>query len=102
MPASRIRYTARAARMASDLLGHFEELDRVEASWNLLDALEEAELRISTDPGASRSAPGPYPLLARPDRGWVKAGRYWITHTLDDPAVIVGVFFEAADIPGRL
>ena len=101
MPAH-IRYTARAARMASDLLDHYEDLGRLEAAWKLLEALEEAEHRISTDPSASRSAPSPYPQLKQPGRAWIRAGRYWIRHTLDEPPVIVGVFFEAADIPSRL
>jgi hypothetical protein len=33
---------------------------------------------------------------------WIKAGRYWVSCTTASPPVIVGVFFETANIPGRL
>jgi hypothetical protein len=32
----------------------------------------------------------------------VKAGRYWIAYSTKQPPVIVAVFYETADIPGRL
>jgi hypothetical protein len=35
-------------------------------------------------------------------RLWVNAGRYWISYSTTQPPVIVGVFYETADIPRRL
>ena len=33
---------------------------------------------------------------------WVKVGRYWFAYSLDDPPVFTAVFYEAADISGRV
>jgi hypothetical protein len=32
----------------------------------------------------------------------VKAGRYWVAYNTTQPPVIVAVFYETANIPGRL
>jgi hypothetical protein len=39
-----------------------------------------------------------------PGRGrvWIKSGRYWIAYQTDPVPVIVAVYFETANIPGRL
>ncbi|HEX4366898.1 MAG TPA: hypothetical protein VH023_08725 [Rhodopila sp.] len=47
-------------------------------------------------------APRPYPALARPDREWVKAGRYWIAYRTRPRVLIIAVFFETANIPDRM
>ena len=65
-------------------------------------AMQEAADRIEADPAAGLPAPRPYPELARPGRAWVKAGRYWVLYRTTAPPVIIAVFFETADIPGRL
>jgi hypothetical protein len=52
-------------------------------------------------PGDGLPAPRPYPELARPGQAWLKAGRYWIAYGTGAPPVILAVFFETADIPGR-
>jgi plasmid stabilization system protein ParE len=65
-------------------------------------ALEVAERRIAEHPEAGLSAPRPYPELARPGRAWIKAGRYWVAYRIKAPPLIVAVFYEMADIPGRL
>jgi plasmid stabilization system protein ParE len=65
-------------------------------------ALEVAERRIAGHPEAGLSAPRPYPKLARPGRAWIKAGRYWIAYRTKAPLLIVAVFYETANIPGRL
>jgi hypothetical protein len=52
-------------------------------------------------PAAGLPAPQPYPQLARPGVAWIKAGRYWIAYTTAAAPVIVGVFYETANIPGR-
>ena len=53
-------------------------------------------------PSAGSSAPRPYPDLARPGQAWIKSGRYWLAYSLTDPPVIVALFHDTADIPGRL
>jgi hypothetical protein len=47
-------------------------------------------------------APRSYPEIARPGRLWIKSGRYWIAYSPNNPPVIVGVFYDTADIPGRI
>ena len=66
-----------------------------------MTALESTWQMISNNPAAGLPAPRPYPQLSRPGRAWVHAGRDWIAHSIRPPA-IVAVFYDAADIPGRL
>lgn len=96
-----IGLTARAVRQFQELREHYEDLDRPAATRGLIVALEQASRIIENNPMAGLAAPRPYPHLARPDRLWVKAGRYWIAYEPTTP-VIVGVFYETANIPGRL
>jgi plasmid stabilization system protein ParE len=96
-----IGLTARAERQFRELREHYEDLERPEATRGLIAALEEASRRIETNPKAGLATPRPYRHLARPDRLWVKAGRYWIAYEPMAP-IIVGVFYETANIPGRL
>jgi len=58
--------------------------------------------KIVANPAAGLAAPRPYPQLAYPGRLWIKAGRYWIAYRMTPVPVIVAVFHETADIPGRL
>jgi plasmid stabilization system protein ParE len=97
-----IVFTPRAGRQVRELRQHYEDLGRPEASRALAAALEAAWLAITTKPKAGLAAPRPYPRLAQPGRAWVKAGRYWIAYSTSDPPVITAVFYETADIPGRL
>ena len=92
---------AKAARQVEQLRSHFEENGRPEATRNLILALQRARDRIGQDPHAGLAAPRPYPSLAHPGERWIKEGRYWFTHTLASPPMIIAVFFETADIPGR-
>ena len=96
-----IGLTARAERQFRELREHYEDLERPEATRGLIAALEEASRKIEKSPAAGLAAPRPYPRLARSDRLWTKAGRYWIDYEPTTP-VIVGVFYETANIPGRL
>jgi hypothetical protein len=41
-------------------------------------------------------------MLRSADRLWIKEGRYWIAYRLSPGPMIVGVFYESANIPGRL
>ncbi len=97
-----IPYSRRAALHITALLDHYSELDRPEAMRNLLAAMREASAMIEEDPSAGLPAPRPYPALARPGRLWVKAGRYWIGYRRRPSLGIVAVFYDAADIPGRI
>jgi plasmid stabilization system protein ParE len=84
------------------LIAHYEALGRLEASINLLNALERARARISEGPEAGLPSPRPYPSLAKAGRRWVIEGTYWISYSLTTPPVISGVFYAMADIPNRL
>eukprot|EP01037_Dinobryon_pediforme_P017868 gene17868-18097_t len=75
------------------LIVHYEALGRIEASINLLTALERAKARISTTPEAGLPAPRPYPSLAKAGRRWIIEGTYWISYSLNTPPVISGVFY---------
>jgi len=96
-----IGLTALAERQLRELREHYEDLGRPGATRALIAALEAASRKIEKSPNAVLGAPRPYPHLARPDRLWIKAGRYWIAYEPAIP-VIVGVFYETANIPGRL
>ena len=97
-----IVYAARALRQIDDLRQHYKNLGRIEAILTLDAALHEAERKIAADPSAGLPAPRPYPRLTRCGRAWVKAGHYWIAYATTSPPVIAAVFYDAADIPGRL
>jgi plasmid stabilization system protein ParE len=97
-----IAYTPEASRQIDDLIQHYEDRQRPEAIRALLTAMDEAEGKIDRAPSAGLKAPRPYPLLRQTGRAWVKAGRYWFAYGTTEPPVIIGVFFETANIPGRL
>jgi hypothetical protein len=67
----------------------------------LIAAIEEASRKIEQNPSTGLAAPRPYPKLVRPDRAWIKAGRYSMTYSATTPPVIVGIVFETANIPHR-
>lgn len=96
-----IRLSTEAERQVVELLRHYARLGRLEAGRTLIAAIDQATAKIEREPGQGLAAPRPYPALARPGRAWTKAGRYWIAYSTGTPPVIVGVFYEAADIPGR-
>lgn len=97
-----IVFTPRAGRQVRELRRHYEDRGRPEATRALAAALESAWQTITTNPGAGLATPRPYPQLAQPGRAWVKAGRYWIAYNTTRPPVISAVFYETANIPGRL
>jgi len=84
------------------LIAHYEALGRVEASINLLNALEKARTRIAERPEAGLPAPRPYPGLAKEGRRWIIEGSYWISYSLTTRPVISGVFYAMSDIPNRI
>ncbi len=97
-----IHYTRRALRQIADLRAHYDGLQRYEATDALQAALHEAERKIEANPALGLPAPRPYPQLARPGLWWVKAGRYWVAYGTTRKLIIAAVFYETANIPGRL
>ena len=97
-----ITLSPRAERHVESLLRHFDKLGRPEAQAALIAALDEAARIIESSPGVGLTSPRPYPDLARPDRVWIKSGRYWIAYRHRPSPVIVAVFHDTADIPGRI
>lgn len=97
-----IAYSPRAIRQIDALILHYEERQRREAVRAFRAALDQGERKIESNPAAGLAAPRPYPRLARPGRAWVRAGRYWVAYNTTQPPVIVAVFYESANIPGRL
>jgi len=89
-----IFFSPEAEAQIDGLLEHYERLDRIEATGNLISALDAAAHRIEHGPGTGLAALG---------LRWIKEGPYWIAY--DDTGrslVIVGVHHETADIPNRI
>ena len=97
-----IGYTGEARRQVGDLRAHYKREQRPEAARNLRDALRDAEARIEHDPEAGLPAPRPYPFLARPGQAWIKAGSYWVRYSILATPVITGVYYDRANLPGRV
>jgi plasmid stabilization system protein ParE len=97
-----IEFTPRARGQFRKLVRHYEDLNRPEATYGLVLAVEAAWRSFVENPSAALSAPRPYPNLARSGRAWIKAGRYWVSFSTLGRPVIVAVFFDTADIPGRV
>jgi plasmid stabilization system protein ParE len=64
-----------------DLTEHYEAKDRLEASRNLLVAVEAAKARIAHDPAAGLPAPRTYLQLRALEPIWILERRYWIAYT---------------------
>ena len=94
-----MRLSDTARRQVDDLRRHYRRRQRPEALRNLAAALRAAP-RLITD-GKSMVAPRPYPCLAATGEAWVHAVPYWIAYSLAKPPVILAVFFDQADVPGR-
>ena len=93
--------TPRAARQVDELRQHYEQRERIEALRAPAAALDEAERKIESNPAAGLAAPRSYPELAQSGHAWIKAGRYWVAYSTTAPRVSLGVFYDAANIPGR-
>jgi plasmid stabilization system protein ParE len=96
-----VQFSARAQRQVRALFRHYEQPERPEAAAALVNSLEAAVASIAANPAAGLPAPRPYPELAAHNRLWLKTGRYWVAYSLTQPPIILGVFYDAADIPGR-
>ncbi len=97
-----IGLAARAERQLASLRKHYEKKERPEAIWALIKAIEIASDSIEADPAAGIAAPRPYPWLIRRGQLWTKAGSYWVAYSLTRPPLITAVFYDKANIPGRL
>lgn len=97
-----IRLSPEALTHLRDLLDHYESLDRLAASENLLKSLDQARQQIAARPEAGLPAPRPYKQLARLGLRWLKSGPYWISYTPTTPPLIAGIFHATADIPNRI
>jgi plasmid stabilization system protein ParE len=96
-----IGFTARAARQLQQLRSHYESLERPEAVQGLVSAVEEASRKIEANHSVGLVAPRPYPHLARAGQAWIKVDRYWISYSTTKPTLIIAVFHDTANIPGR-
>ena len=94
--------TDEALEQVHALRHHYETLARDTAIRALDRALADSEAKIERAPSAGLSAPRPYPQLARPGWAWIKSGRYWVAYRTERAPVIVAVFSETANIPGRV
>jgi plasmid stabilization system protein ParE len=97
-----IALTPEPRRHVRALYVYYEERDRPAAARALRNALIAAREQITASPGAGLPAPRPYKRLAQPGRAWLKSGRYWIGYRTQPATAIVAVFFETANIPGRV
>jgi plasmid stabilization system protein ParE len=97
-----IGFTPEAEDQIDRLRSFYIETIRSGALRNFLAALQTAVDRIERTPDAGSPAPCPYPELTRSGRAWIKVGRYWIAYSTTKPPVVVGVFFETADIPNLI
>ena len=96
-----IVFTPRAGQLVRALQDYYQKRERPAKIRGLVIALESLWQGIAEQPEAGLAAPRPYPQLAQAGRAWVKSGPYWIAYT-KAPLAIVAVFYETANIPGRL
>jgi hypothetical protein len=97
-----IEFTAEARDQVANLRRYYRRESRFDALRVFERAVAEALARIEAEPERGSPAPRPYPSLARPGQAWCKVRRYWFRYSLTSPPVITGVFFETANIPGRM
>jgi plasmid stabilization system protein ParE len=96
-----IEYSGKALALIDELSAFYLRKGRPDAVLSLEAALIEAETRIEGRPGAGFPAPRPYPELAAEGELWILIRRYWIAYTTTEQPVILAVFHDSADIPGR-
>ena len=98
-----VQITAEAQAQIEALERHYAALDRDLATIRLTEAVAVAVSRIEAGKGPFWPAPRPYPDLRDLEWQWLKEGRYWIAFVAATGGhAITGIFFDAADIPGRL
>ena len=95
-----MKFTTEARAQVAALRRHYQAKGRPEAARNLTRTLRQAALDIAA--GKVVPTPVPYPDLVQTDRAWTHVGRHWFRHTTATPTLIIGVFYDEANIPGRL
>ena len=96
-----ISLTPKARRQVAALTADYMRKQRPEAIVNMRAALVGARNMIERHPNDGKPFPSVYDELAQPGRSWIKSGRYWVAFSTIQPPVIVGFFYETADIPNR-
>ena len=95
--------TAAAQAQLEALEKHYAELGRDIATIRMTEAVAMAAARIEEQAGPFWPAPRPYPDLEAYGWQWLKEARYWIAFVpISSGYAITGVFYETANIPGRL
>lgn len=93
-----------AARKQIDALArYYDELDREQATARMTVAMASAVKQIEDQVGPFWQAPRPYPGATRRQWKWLKSHRYWIAfEPISEGYAITAIFYDAANIPGRL
>jgi len=98
-----IPFSPRAKRQLDDLTRHYADRGRDIAIDHLADSIDRASARYLANRGPVYNAPRPYPSLLRRNWRWTKEGRYWIAFSpAKSGPVIRAIFYDSANIPGRL
>jgi hypothetical protein len=94
--------TATARAQLESLEAYYDRLGRDLATIRMSEAIAMAAARIEEQVGPFLPAPRPYPDLAEYGWQWLKEGRYWVAFAaIPEGHVIVGVFYDGANIPKR-
>jgi plasmid stabilization system protein ParE len=96
---SLVRLSAAAEQHIEELRAHYRRKGRFDAIHNMTNALRVARRQIAQ--GRCRASPLPYPELEAEGQAWTHAGSYWFVFTTTKPAVVLGVFYDRADLPSR-
>lgn len=97
------RLTNEARRQINTLGRHFRRKGRVEAIVRLRAAVEQALRETDAAVGQGHDFPSVYRELSEAGRYWIKIHRYWFAYEMSaGEAIITYVFYDQADIPGRL
>lgn len=98
-----IRLSAGAQAQVEALERHYAEIDRDVAALRMSEAIERAGARIEEQIGPFLLYPRPYPAILVDNWKWLKEARYWIAfEPVFDGYMITAVFYDTANIPGRL
>lgn len=95
--------SAAAQRQIDALAHHYDELDREQATARMTAAVAVAVHNIEEQIGPFWGAPRPYPGATRRRWKWLKSHRYWVAfEPISGGYAITAVFYDTANIPGRL
>ena len=83
-------------------MAHYLAKDRPQAVRALMRTLATASAAILDGSAARYDTPRPYPSVRELGAYWVHFPPYWIGYRRPTSPVISAVFYDGADIPGRL